>query len=86
MEILEIKSVEMDGALLYFKNDRHGLVREKEQPVTAEWVVGDRLELTVAESPVFRLLSRDTGEIAHILFYDSKNNEQILTLLDENAS
>ncbi len=78
MDLLEIKSVEMDGALLYFRNGMHGLVRQKEQPITAEWVVGDRLKLTEAESPVFRLVSQDTGETAYILLYD--NNEQILTL------
>ncbi len=78
---LVIRSVEHDGALIHFKDSETGLVREKEQSITREWVVGDRLDVSVADPPVFRLESLDTGEVAHVLLY--QDNQPIIDLLDD---
>ena len=77
---LILESVEMEGALLRFKDGAHGLVREKEQSITREWVVGDRLDVSVAHSPVFRMESVDTEEVAHAIIY--KGTEQLVELAD----
>lgn len=78
---LVIKSVEMDGGLIYFVDGKHGLVREKEQSIVKDWVVGDRVNVCVADPPVFRMDSVDTGDVAHILLY--ANNEQMSALPED---
>ena len=76
----EIKSVDMGGGIIHFKDGRRGLVMMKEQGITQGWRKGDKLEISVAESPVFRMRSLDTEEIAHVLLY--QDNEQLLVLPD----
>ena len=76
--IAEITSVDMGGAILHFKDGKRGLVMMKEQGITQGWMNGDKLEISVAESPVFRMRSLDTEEIAHVLLY--QDNEQLLIL------
>jgi hypothetical protein len=80
---LVIKRVDNEGALLHFVSGELGLVRQKEQSITREWVVGDRLNVSVAESPVFLMESLDTGERAHALLYE--NNRQIVDLSAEGS-
>ncbi len=74
----EILNVEMSGAILQFKDGKRGLVRVAEQSITLGWLRGDKVEITAADGPVFRLRSLDTEEVAHVLLYE--HNEQLTVL------
>lgn len=67
---LVVDNVQADGALVFFKDGKRALVREREHPVVNEWVVGDRILISVAESPVFRMECLDNSTIAHCLLYE----------------
>lgn len=76
--IHELRHIDMEGAILHFKDGKRGLILVDEQPITGKWVEGDKVEVSLADSPVFRLRCLDTDEVAHALLYDGA--EQLLEL------
>lgn len=72
----EIASVEMKGAIIFLRNGMRALVRLKEQEVTSQWSAGSRIEVSLADSPVYQLRVEETGEQVFALLYNG--NEQIL--------
>ena len=75
---LVVDNIQADGALVFFKDGKRALVREREHPIVNEWVVGDLILVSVAESPVFRMECVDNRTIAHALLYEL--NEQFTDL------
>lgn len=70
----------MEGAIIHFKDGKHGLVMMQEQGITKGWMRGDKLEISEAEAPVFQMRCLDTEESAHVLLY--QENEQLMVLPD----
>ena len=70
--ISELRDVGMDGAILHLTDVRHCLIESSQQPVTNNWLQGDKLEISVAESPVFKIHCLDANESAHAMIYESE--------------
>ena len=70
--IQELRHIDMEGAILHFKDGTRGLIEASQQPITSKWVEGDKVKFTVAETPIFQLRCLDTNEIAHALVYDGE--------------
>jgi hypothetical protein len=76
--VSELRNVDMNGAILHLTDGRHCLIESSQQSVTNNWLQGDKLEISVAESPVFKIHCVDSNESAHAMIYEGE--EQLLEL------